>query len=714
MRGTVATAALQVTYTGAIAGGDGTMAVNQQTAPAGAGSGALAVDYGPYLAAIVRDRKTGANVFLDGGLVEGTFGAVTTTVSLDQPVKAATFNVADRRVARFADVSYTDGDKACTIDHLAGPSEDIRTWSAFIGRTEPGANGNEGPYRPRQAFGCVSYAADWSTRPGCIRSTGWQGHKRGWYVRQHALSAGISMPASVENLGRVVQRPIDYTGTTLDLIKRWGELEGWWPKVDDETNSLDIISDRYVFQGEPVFAFDDSNILGPGPIDQPPVNPPTAYVLSGAKMTDESAGDAQQVTVVLPQPGIDANGDPTNTIITTVTERGVVVFQSTESWECFSPDGVALGQFDFRLRRRTDVESVWERAAPLPDEAVGRLTTQLKRRTQRDYDTTGVPLKTGATGGHVWTIGGTFDRTQAELIQVQEIVWEDVWNTDLAGVANCSLKSQSQTTQQYYSPLKPQVDGGVAYGDGSFRADDAYSFRVVDLMEENWSDYRFVGATNPEVDVARRISMYAVTGIDTGTGQKTEGFVNAQSEFEKWVGNGSNSHYVHSKQVHSNAIASPSQSQGNQFLQAGRLLANSRDEQDGPVPGPPTGSANVPQFTQQPFQASFYLDLPYVDNKVTEFIEAAEDVDELRNVALRRTKIALSNMVTITHRHLPYLQPGDPVTVTSGCRNMFAKRGYVAQVDTSVDLKSGEGAQTTIVMVLNDWPVYPELVAVVN
>ena len=132
-----------------------------------------------------------------------------------------------------------------------------------------------------------------------------------------------------------------------------------------------------------------------------------------------------------------------------------------------------------------------------------------------------------------------------------------------------------------------------------------------------------------------------------------------------------------------------------------------REEVDGPVPGPPVGSPVVPQFQQERFSSIYTVTLPYQPNKVAEVIEAAEDEDELQSVAMRRLVMALCSTVKLTHPMLPYLQPGDPVTLTNAARNISAQRAYVDAIDISCDVVSGRAAQTTTLKLIPSWPVWP-------
>ena len=706
MRGTPGSGVAVVTYPGTITGGSGTAETIVDSTPGGgeggggAGGGTITIDRTTYLSYAARDRKVGARVEVIGDPLTGLYGDVSISWSLRDPVKRASFNVADKRVSRYAPVSLADGDKDVTITLLAGPSSSIQSWEAFFGHTD--GNQNDGPYLPRGTFRAITYAGDWIGLPGCVRSTGLQGIRRGDIIYRYALSAGIPIDPAIQYLGRIVSRPFEYNAVgILDIFERLGEIEGFFPRITDE-NVLSFISDRYVFTGEPVYAFTDSNVISV--TDETPQHPPTTFVLSGSRMTQESLGDAVQTTTVSTVAGADATtGYPYATITTTTSERGTVIRTVVEEFETFQLDGVTAGPLDFQLRRKTEIENTWERATPLYYEMYGRLTTRLQRRVQRIYDTTGVPCK--AATGYAWASGARCLAASAALMLVQETTWVCDWNEDVNGQPNCTLSSQTETVKEFYAPQKPSGSGGVLYADGTYRDGDSYTWRTVEEATENWFDFRLY-AIQPEVRVARRLSRYAVTTISGA--DITETYVTAaETQFEDWLGNATNTHYIHTLQIHSATIASPTLAQGGQRDNAGRLLVGTREEVDGPVPGPPVGSPVVPQFQQERFSSVYAVTLPYQPNKVTEIIEAAEDEDELQSVAMRRLVMALCSTVKILHPMLPYLQPGDPITLTNAARTMSAQRGYVDAIDIACNVTAGSGMQTTTVKLIPSWPVWP-------
>jgi len=706
MRGIPGSGIAAVTYPGTIVAGSGTGGIVVDSTPGGgtggggAGGGGLTVDRTTYLSYAARDRKVGARVEVIGDPLTGLYGDVQLSWSLRDPVKHASFSVADKRVSRYAPVSLADGDKDVTITLLAGPSSSIQSWEAFFGHTD--GSTNDGPYLPRATFRAISYAGDWIGLPGCVRSTGFQGTRRGDIIYRYALSAGIPIDPAVQYLGRIVSRPFEYNAVPiLDIFDRLGEIEGFFPRITAD-NVLTFVSDRYVFTGEPVFDFTDSNVYNL--TDETPQHPPTIFALSGSRMTQESLGDAVQTTVMTPVVGADATtGAPYATYTWITSERGTVIRSVVEEWETFSLDGVTAGPLDFQLRRRTEIENTWERATPLYYEMYGRLTTRLNRRVQRTYDTTGVPCD--AATGYTWASGAHCVAASAALMLVQERTWDCTWNEDVNGQPNCTLASQTETIKEFYAPQKPSGAGGVLYADGTYRDGAAYTWRTVEEATENWFDFRLY-AIQPEVRVTRRLSRYAVTAISGP--DITETYVTAaETQFEDWLGNATNTHYIHTLQIHSATISSPTLAQGGQRDNAGRLLAGTREEVDGPVPGPPVGSPVVPQFQQERFTSTYTVTLPYQPNKVAEVIEAAEDEDELQSVAMRRLVMALCNTVKLVHPTLPYLQPGDPVTLTNAARNLVAQRGYVDVIDIACDVTAGRAVQTTTVKLIPHFPVWP-------
>lgn len=671
--------------------------------------GTSEADPGPYQAFSSRERQCGATLTIDGVEIVGLTGEVVITESLDNPVKTVDVSVTDERLPRFVEGSLSNGHKPMTVTLHAGPSGGIESWLAFSGRSRP--KPNTGDILMRGGFSGESYAADYLGKIGCLRANPLQGYRRGYLLGLLFASAGVPLVPNIDNLGRVVRRPVDLQIGPLEQAMRWGEMEGLWNRWNDENQAFEFISDRYVFQGAPLMHFSN-----PGNTysmeDAPPSNPATKFVFSGARLTEESINpDSQQTTRRYEDSGIDANGLPwlTETIVT--SERGAPLLTVTTRYETYQLPGVTLGPLDYQIRGRTTDEITYERAAPLWNEVgQGRITQQIRTRVMRTYDMSAIDWYQGHAGGHVWTTGGTYDRAQAELILVQEVRWDNTWNTDEnSQIASCTLKSQRVTTSQYYSPLLPESLGGYTYGDGKLHADAEYTWREVEQKDEVWWDSRFAAAIQPEVRVVRNTSMWVPNAIEAVTGQPTEEYRVALYETERWTGNASQTEGEHVRTRQANGISVSFQETGanpNKGLALGPPLV---ERFVGPVPGPPTASPDVPLFQQQPWQITISLDTDYTEAMTAELLEGAEDEAEGLIVARRRFILAHCSFVPIRHPHVPFLRPGDPILVTCARRGMTARRAFIWSIETRQRVgTSGKGEQLTLAAVLPDAPVWEE------
>lgn len=699
----------------------GTLENNGEDDPSGGGStgveGTITSDPGHYQAFATRERQCGATVTLDGVEVVGITGEVVIEESLDNPVKTVDVNVTDRRVARFVEASWSDGHKPMTVTLRAMPlsgslAGTIKSWLAFAGRSKPKTN--TGDVMLRGGYAGESYAADSLGKIGCLRANPLQGYHRGYLLGQLFASAGVPLSSNIDNLGRIIRRPVDLQISPLEQVMRWGEMEGWWVRWNDTEGAFEILPDRYVFAGPPLITFSN-----PGNVyaieDTPPSNPVTKLIFSGAKLTAESINpDNEQLTQEYQDDGVDANGLPWVTKTKVTSERGAPLLIETTRYETYQLPGVTLGPLDFQIRGRTTEEIVYERAAPLWSEVgQGRITQQVRSRTLRTYDMSAIDWRVGHAGGHVWTTGGTYDRAQAELLLVQEMKTENTWNTDdNSQIANCTLKAQKVTLSQYYSPLKPDSAGGYAYGDQKFRADEAFTWQVVQEKDETWWDGRFVAAIEPEVRVVRNTSMWVPNAIEAVTGQPTEEFRVALYETENWKGNASQTEGEHRRVRQANGIAVSFDETGANPLKGLALGPPLVERFIGPVPGPPTASPDVPLLQQQPWQVAITLTTGYTENQQAELLEGAEDEGEGATVARRRFILSQCSLVPCRHPHVPFLRPGDPVLVNDPVRGMTARRGFIWSIQQRQRVgTSGKGEQTTSVMVLPDYPVWEEVAA---
>jgi len=666
-------------------------------------------DPGPYQAFASTERQCGATLTIDGVEIVGLTGEVVITESLDNPVKTVDVNVTDERLPRFVESSLSDGHKPMTVELHAGPPGGIESWLAFSGRSRP--KPNTGDILMRGGFSGESYAADYLGRIGCLRANPLQGYRRGLLLGQLFASAGVPLVPNIDNLGRVIRRPVDLQIGPLEQLMRWGEMEGWTPRFNDATGAFEILPDRYLFQGAPLMHFSN-----PGNTysmeDTPPSNPTTKFVFSGAKLTAESINpDSQQTTQTYEDSGIDANGLPWRTVTKVTSERGAPLLTEVTRYETYQLPGVALGPLDYQIRGRTTDEITYERAAPLWNEVgQGRITQQIRTRVMRTYDMSAIDWRAGHAGGHVWTTGGTYDRAQAELLLVQEVRTDNTWNTDTnSQIANCTLKSQRVTTSQYYSPLKPNSGGGYAYGDQKFRADEAFTWREVEQKDEVWWDSRFAAAIQPEVRVVRNTSMWVPDAIEATTNQPTEEYRVALYETERWTGNASQTEGEHVRTRQANGIGVSFDETGANPTKGLSLGPPLVERFVGPVPGPPTASPEVPLFQQQPWQITISLDTNYTEAMTAELLEGAEDEGEGLIVARRRMILALCSFVPIRHPHVPFLRPGDPILVTCARRGMTARRAFIWSIEQRQRVgTSGKGEQLTLAAVLPDVPVWEE------
>lgn len=252
-------------------------------------SGTLEVDRTLFLAFYSRVRLCRPDVYVDAELMANLVDTVEIDESLDDPVRYATFTLSDKRSAFFDPATLSNGERAVAIDLWSGPPGSVLKWeNAFIGNTETSTNTM--PYRPRGAFRAVSLSAKWADRLGCLNIPAMSGLTRGAILAAFFASAGVPIANAGSLGGAVVTKKIDITGTPFDLVKEFGEIEGWLPRATLDGTGLEVISEDTILDGSPIFAFDESNTF-----DVPettPDRPVTDWILSTTHITDDPASPA--------------------------------------------------------------------------------------------------------------------------------------------------------------------------------------------------------------------------------------------------------------------------------------------------------------------------------------------------------------------------------------------------------------------------------------
>ena len=652
------------------------------SAPTGYAAGTLEADRTKFLAFYARVRSTRPDVAVEGELLTTLVDQVVLDERLEDPTRFASFTVSDHRAAFFDVATIAAGDRAVTVDLWAGPPGGVKSWRAFQGTTE--SNQNSLPYRPRGTFRAASNATQWAQK-GCVRLEAFSGKTRGEILAAFAANAGVTIANLADLGGGIVRKPVDIAGeTVVDLIKRFGEVEGWYPRETEDGTGLEVLNEDRFLDGSPIFALDESNYFDVS--ETAPSRPVTNWVLSTTRIKDATAGiDGGDVVTGIDASGsdqaltgertevagVDSAGRPTLVVTEVTKNQGAEVLRVVTSWATLATPGVTTGPEVYQIHERTTTRQDWEPFLfyDAPGSAPRwRPSTQLNARHTMKEALAGVPCATG--GGYVWATGGEYTTPSAALLIVETKEEAFTW-------ADCFLLASSSVRRAYYAPL---VASGYAYPDGSQRSTTTYLFLDVEDTATTWTDLRNSGT--PRVEA--RISVSTFGGLP-------ETFGPSRFVTKIFQGNGSNTSY---------AVAEST------TYADGTSASSSSDSISGAVPGPPTGSPDVPLFEQEVILLDFDATGASGYTKRAESpgaIDFTESMDELRMIATRRIRRACSLELAVTHNAIPFLRVGDHVSITNKARNLSAKSAYVWAISRTAAPLNGSMRQVTTLRVPPDW-----------
>ena len=343
-------------------------------------------------------------------------------------------------------------------------------------------------------------------------------------------------------------------------------------------------------------------------------------------------------------------GIDANTIVESTTDSGVEIKSVVTQYETVTLLGVSTYSPAMRMTSRITIESNWE-------PYVGPLGTQpstlLNSRRTTTEKLTGTPIVSSDTSHPAWT-DGTHRAELGQIVQPVEIVDETfTWDE-----ATCTQVSGLVVTQQPYSPL--HSGSGFVYDDGSERAAIGYTMQEVKRENTFW--------------------------------------VKLGERFEQ---------HVETSQWYAVAPASWDETYG-VFNTAVSIV----ESLNGFPPSPPTGSATIPQTSEEIIMAEY--DATDATNttgnggytKVTQSpseLPYPENVDELNSIAKRRIRRAMSIQYDITHNCIPFLRPGDHVALSNHARSLLGADAYVSAIKRSGVVLNGAMRQVTTVMIPPSW-----------
>lgn len=671
----------------------GTAVVTTTQTPAVSFGGTVTIDAGvatgflnPTLGGVTSDRVVGARVLIDGEEMTGLIGQVTIHEELDNPIQTAEFELSDPRVARYSDTTVAWGDSTCQIYLLSGPPGDVQEWLAFVGTIV--APANTGNTRPQGRFQAVGAAAAWANNPVCVVGPAYSGKHRGQLIREILESAGAVLTTSFDNLGAEVRRPYEIMNQLPgEAIKRLGEVEGWHSRTD-AVGDVEMVDEDEILECPVLYAFNESNYDSCE--EEPASAPVLKWVFNGSILATDGVGEgatelvAGQRTVVLPLT-VSADGSYSRVEIT--FDKTTELFRRQTDYRVTQADGVALGPSVLQPISKTETQSRYPRIdSPSGDY---NYSTRLDWRKTQRWALGGTRCSVDA--GYLWQSGDRYLEPNAELILVEEI--EATYEFDPTA---CTLKTVTLTRKELFAPTVDPAGGGVhLYVDGSATVALGYSLQTTFDSVQHWSDYRNANVGSlPTVIAERLVSRWIPVAFAADGVNVIEAYRPAELVREEWVGDASQSRWT--------KITTTSIPPGVIKTVDGSLppVGTQTENGTGPVPGPPSGNSDVPQFAQQVFvwtvdRTALY---PFAPLSRTETLESVESLAEADLVGVRRIARDVGTVERIKGQTIPFVRPGDHVTVECHARNITTpKSGWILAIDRvhSVDPDAPEALQLT-------------------
>lgn len=677
----------------------GSVALTTTTAPACSFGGTVTVDasvatgfLAPTLGGLTSDRIVGARVLIDGEEMTGLTGQVVIRETLDDPIQTAEFELSDPRVARYSDTTVAWGDSDCEIYLKSGSPGNVQEFRAFKGTISGPAN--TGNTRVQGRFQAVGAAAAWVGRPACITGPAFAGKHRGQLVREALASAGATVTnPEIDVMGAEVQRPYELMGPVVPYLQKVCELEGWRVRTNTD-GSVELIDEDDVLTGPVIYAFDESNY---DTCEEEPANAPVlVWVFNGSILATDGTGDgaaqlpAGQRTVVLPL-AVSADGSYSRVEIT--MDKSTELFRRQTDYQVVQADGIALGPGVLQPVSKTEIQSRYPRL----DSSSGdyNYSTRLDWRKVQRWALTGTRCSTDT--GNLWQSGDQYLETSARLTLVEEI--EETYEFDSV---TCTLKTETVTRKELFAPTcDPATGGAYIYADGSASMAQQYSMQVTGASVKHWSDYRNANVGSLPTVIAQRSTSRWIPVARAADGTNViEAYRPAENVREEWVGDASQTRWTKTTTV--------SFPPGIIRTVDGSLppVGTTTENGVGPVPGPPSGSSDVPQYAQQVFvwtvdRSDQY---PFTPLSRAETLELAESTAEADGVGARRIGHAVGTVERIKGQTIPGLRVGDHVTVVCNARNIVApKGGLVLQTEQAHGVDVPTAQQLTFV-----WLPYEE------
>lgn len=593
------------------------------------------------------------------------------------------FTLYTPEMAYFAPGSFSAGPQPVRVTVTCwapGFSEATRT--EFEGIAE--APSNTGIYVPQGPVHAISSLSKTANTPGCLLIGGFAGNTR---VDAIALFAEKALcPLTIDDAlvtSGVITKRADLQGVTvLDLIAKWGTLDGWEAREKDGTLQLiphDAIAGPTV---APAHAFNRGNFFSIA--ENAPSRPTTKRILSG------------QATYLAPDGTVTTTvGDTTKAV--TILD-GAIIEQVTEVKGDYTPLGTTpQTPLTNTVLTRETVSNTYEMVSGLP---TAQLTARLTVR-EAWY----CPFAAAGSGGSDTTFtDGSFRHGTVETFQeVERIIETFGWH-----VVGCYLEIHDLERSAWLArPVETSDDGAFTEAgtlwtvDGTTRLEAHEVYDVVEASQES-EQYFPAGGTAIKYGYYYQVGFPYFGAVDGSAAYDSHpyrwrvryvnrqrcnaGYVNPYTRTTErmeqvWKENSDGTkHQVRTVRwgMHLNSYSgSPLYDMP---TPAGVGSSNTTDDVNEPLPRPPIVSPVERQFSLAPFVVTKEaIGTGFEDKTASGFNESLESAGEAARLLRWQERMDLADRLTISHPYLAtdILRELDACTCDDPARYIAVKPSWV-------------------------------------
>jgi hypothetical protein len=651
---------------------------------------------GPWLAR--GTRRTRVRVVLDGEQLTGLTDTVTIEESDDAITRIATFSVLDPRAAFWNPASITRGKRTVQIyaraDDYTSRSEEL----VFTGITDTAPN--EGAYRPKATFRCLSLAgALLTTTNGCVHVPAFAGLRRRDILIAYALSSGITLTLPDGIFETIVTKAVDISGISIEaLILRYCDVEDLYCRELPD-GSLEFLTWADV-TGPSYLDVDGKMFIG-SPREDPPNRPVTLISVGGTTLSITTTAVQSPVTTIeQDDKSYDVDG------ITVIARRRLTVtrlygaeIQSVlEDWKIYARLGVSTNAATYQLVSRVTTTTDYVMAQvqtplgnligydPVAHASYNYLLAPTAQVSKVTTVTEGwfSPLD---MGGSLWTDGTHHSHTVEQFLETARAITTNAYASP-DDPSPCRLLSQVVTTQGWYVQ-KTTVGSPVLFDDGTYRAAAAQTYREVSKVTDAYADNLAAveaGATGTRVNVhTKTTTAWGTTGWGTIAAVQypieTYGITNVKTERQSGIVGAGTFTLTQTETV------------------IGKGSETIVSLQTGSIADPQVASATSAQFTYVPMESKInaWTDLfPVISATATN--EDAENQMELDRVTKRMARRNLAVTETFNMRAVLAFRALHPMALTDPTRSLdTSKRGHVQKLTRDFSTLNGWlGMQVTM------------------